>query len=76
MTPDEALHSATIKPAEFFGLEHEMGQIKRGFLANAVLLSENPMEDITHTRSIEGVINKGRFFSRMQLRQLINDPGN
>ena len=76
MTPDEALHSATIKPAEFFGLEHEMGQIKRGFLANAVLVSENPMEDITHTRSIEGVINKGQFFSRMQLRQLINDPGN
>ena len=52
-----------------------MGQIKRGFLANAVLLSENPMEDITHTRRIEGVINKGQFFSRMQLRQLINDPG-
>ena len=76
MTPNEALHSATIKPAEFFGLEHEMGQIKRGFLANAVLLSENPMEDITHTRSIEGVINKGQFFSRMQLRQLINNPGN
>ena len=76
MTPDEALHSATIKPAEFFGLEHEMGQIKRGFLANAVLLSENPMEDITHTHSIEGVINKGQFFSRMQLRQLINNPGN
>jgi cytosine/adenosine deaminase-related metal-dependent hydrolase len=76
MTPNEALHSATIKPAEFFGLEHEMGQIKRGFLANAVLLSENPIEDITHTRSIEGVINKGLFLSRIQLRQLINDPGN
>ena len=71
MTPDEALHSATIKPAEFFGLEHELGQIKPGFLANAVLLSANPLENIEHTRSIEGVVNQGAFLSRTQLDQLI-----
>ena len=76
MTSLEALHSATIKPAEFFGLERELGQIKPGFLANAVLLSANPLENIENTRRIEGVINKGQFFSKIQLRQLINDQGN
>ena len=70
MTPLEALYAATVKPAEFFSLESEMGQIKSGFVANAVLLSANPIDDITHTRSIEGVINQGTFLSRGQLDQL------
>ena len=73
MTPLEALYSATVRPAAFFGLESEMGQIKPGFMANAVLLSANPLDDITHTRSIEGVINQGAFLSRTELDQLVID---
>ena len=73
MTPLEALHSATIKPAEFFGLEGEMGQIKTGFVASAVLVSKNPADNITHTRSIEGVINQGAYLSREQLDRLVSD---
>ena len=71
MTPLEALHSATVKPAEFFGLENEMGQLKAGFLADAVLLSANPMENILNTRGIEAVIHKGKLLSRAQLDQLV-----
>ena len=71
MTPLEALHSATVKPAEFFGLENEMGQIKAGFLADAVLLSANPMDDIRNTRSIEAVIHQGNLLSRAHLNQLV-----
>ena len=71
MTPLEALHSATVKPAEFFGLENEMGQIKAGFLADAVLLSADPMDDIRNTRSIEAVIHQGKLLSRAHLDQLV-----
>ena len=71
MTPLEALHSATVKPAEFFGLEKEMGQVKAGFLADAVLLSADPMDDILNTRSIEGVIHQGKLLSRDHLDQLV-----
>ena len=71
MTPLEALHSATVKPAEFFGLENEMGQIKAGFLADAVLLSANPMDNIRNTRSIEAVIHQGKLLSRAHLNQLV-----
>ncbi len=73
MTPLEALHSATVRPAEFFGIENEMGQIKTGFVANTVLLSKNPVDNITYTRSISGVINQGFSLSRIQLDQLIID---
>ena len=71
MTPLEALHSATVKPAEFFGLENEMGQIKVGAIADAVLLSANPLEDITATRSVEAVINRGVLLTRDQLNALV-----
>jgi hypothetical protein len=71
MTPLEALHSATVKPAEFFGLENEMGQIKAGAVADAVLLNANPLEDITATRSVEAVINRGVLLTREQLSQLV-----
>ena len=71
MTPLEALRSATVKPAEFFGLENEMGQIKAGAVADAVLLNANPLEDITATRSVEAVINRGVLLTREQLNQLV-----
>ncbi len=71
MTPLEALHSATVKPAEFFGLENEMGQIKVGAIADAVLLSANPLEDITATRSVAAVINRGVLLTRDQLNALV-----
>ena len=71
MTPLEALHSATVKPAEFFGLENEMGQIKAGAIADAVLLNADPLEDIAATRSVEAVINRGVLLTRDQLNALV-----
>ena len=71
MTPLEALHSATVKPAEFFGLENKMGQIKVGAIADAVLLSANPLQDITATRSVEAVINRGALLTRDELTALV-----
>ena len=60
-----------MKPAEFFGLEKEMGQVEVGFLADAVLLSGDPTDDILNTRSIEGVIHQGKLLSRDHLDQLV-----
>jgi imidazolonepropionase-like amidohydrolase len=73
MTPLEALHSATVAPAEYFGLEDEMGQLQVGFIADAVLLTGNPLENIIDTRSIQAVINRGALLTRVQLDGLITD---
>ena len=72
MTPKEALYTATVRPAEFFGLEAEMGKLRVGFIADAVLLDANPLEDITNTRRVSGVVHRGRFLSRADLDRLIN----
>ena len=73
MTPLEALHSATVAPAEYFGLEDEMGQLKVGFIADAVLLTGNPLENIIDTRRVQAVINRGALLTRAQLDSLITE---
>jgi hypothetical protein len=64
LTPLEALAAATLRPAEFFGLTAEMGTIDEGSLADLVLLSANPLEDIANTRAIEAVVSKGTLVPR------------
>lgn len=73
MTPLEALHSATVAPAEYFGLEDEMGQLQVGFIADAVLLTGNPLENIIDTRRVQAVINRGALLTRAQLDGLITE---
>ena len=55
----EVLKSATITPAEFFGLEDKMGTIEAGMLADLVILNQNPLESISNTQDIHLVIAKG-----------------
>ena len=59
LTPMEAIRAATITPAEFLGLEDEMGTIEVGKRADLVLLNANPLDDIKNTRRIETVVSKG-----------------
>ncbi len=61
LTPLEALESATIRPAEFFSLQDEMGTIDVGMRADLVLLNANPLADISNTREIAAVITKGHL---------------
>jgi hypothetical protein len=61
LDPVDALRAATVRPAEFFGLSGEMGQVATGMRADLVLLAGNPLEDIAHTRSIRMVVSKGRI---------------
>ena len=61
LTPLEALEAATLIPAEYFGLEEEMGAIATGQVADLVLLDANPLEDINNTKRIVQVISKGQL---------------
>lgn len=68
LPPREALRSATVRPAEFFGLEGEMGRVAEGYRGDLVLLRANPLDDIANTREIEGVVSRGRWFTGEELR--------
>ena len=59
LSPIDALAAATVRPAEYFSLQDEMGTIDVGKVADLVLLDGNPLEDIANTKSISLVISKG-----------------
>src|SRR5699024_11614990 len=50
-TPLQALQAATIKAARSIHLD-TIGLIKENYVANVVILDENPLENISHTQSI------------------------
>jgi imidazolonepropionase-like amidohydrolase len=70
-TPMEALQTATSGPAKFLGTESTDGSIAAGKIANLVLLSANPLDDIHNTRKIKAVIVNGRVFDRAALDRML-----
>jgi len=63
-TPMEAIVAATRLGAELLGRPHELGLIKRGFLADLVLVAGDPLRDITVLQrrdSISAVMKDGVF---------------
>ena len=72
-TAVEALQTATLNPARFFGLEASAGTIETGKHADLVLLKANPLEDIANTQKIAAVIFGGRYFSARDLERMLAD---
>ena len=57
----EILRIATFNGARFLGIEKRHGAIQPGKIANMIVLRENPLLDIRHSRTIDRVILKGRL---------------
>ncbi|MCC5866462.1 MAG: amidohydrolase family protein [Wenzhouxiangella sp.] len=70
MTPAEALRTATTNPAEYFDRADDWGRVAPGYAADLVLLYRNPLDDIANTRTIAGVIARGRYLSPEALQEL------
>ena len=72
LTPLEALQAATSNAAKFLGRQGEFGVIANGAHADLVLLDENPLEKISNTTKISGVIREGVYLDRAALDRLLN----
>ncbi len=64
MPNDAIIKAATLTGARATGQERDMGSIEAGKLANMVVLSRNPLDDLANLKSIETTIKRGRFFER------------
>jgi imidazolonepropionase-like amidohydrolase len=71
LTPLEALQTATINASRFLNTTDSLGSIKKGKLADLVLLDENPLVDINNTRKIFAVIMNGQVLERKELDELL-----
>ncbi|HUP65321.1 MAG TPA: amidohydrolase family protein [Thermoanaerobaculia bacterium] len=74
MSPHEALRSSTLRGAEYFGMERDLGSLEPGKLADLLVLSQNPLENIRHSESIELVMANGRLFDAMTMNETGNHP--
>jgi cytosine/adenosine deaminase-related metal-dependent hydrolase len=67
LSPLEALRAATLNPARYLEATDSLGTVAPGKLADLVLLSANPLEDIRNTRRIAAVVLNGRYLDRAVL---------
>ena len=70
LTPSQALHAATLAPAEYFGLEDQYGSVAVGKTADLLLLEANPLDDIRNTRHLAGVVFNGNLHERADLDRI------
>ena len=70
-SPMDALQAATHGAALFLGREKEFGTIETGRVADLVVLSANPVENIANTRKVWAVIRNGGYYDRASLDTLL-----
>ena len=74
MTPLEALRCATMGGAHYVGLDHDIGSLEPGKLADLIVLDKNPLEDIRNSESIRWTVVNGRVYDAMKMDEIANHP--
>ena len=67
------LMSGTVGPAKFFEDEGEYGVIAEGASADFILLSGNPLEDISNAQKINGVMVRGNWLSKIEIDRKLKE---
>ena len=66
----EALQCATTQSAISLGLDN-LGQIKEGFIADLLILNDNPLHDIENTLAIDRIIKGGTVYEQQEILDLV-----
>jgi imidazolonepropionase-like amidohydrolase/Tol biopolymer transport system component len=72
-TPWEALRGATWDPAASLGMDHEIGSIETGKLADLAIIEGNPLEDIRRSEFVTHTVINGRLYETATMNQLAPD---
>ena len=69
MTPMDVLISATRIGAEVMSRQDDFGTIESGKIANLIILTNNPTENIKNMRSLTHVMRGGKLHNIKDLKQ-------
>ncbi|RLV60816.1 amidohydrolase [Parashewanella curva] len=73
MTNMEVLKTATINPAKTFALDHQLGSIKKGKLADLMVIDGNPLENIRDTDKVVYTMVNGKLYDAETMNELNGD---
>ena len=74
MTNHEALKAATINGADYIGASKDIGSLKKGKLADLIVMDKNPLEDIKNSESIIYTMINGRLYDTETMNEIGNEP--
>ncbi len=69
LPPQRVLRMATLDAATFLG-RADWGRVAEGAQADLLLLRGNPLDRISNTRTIDGVVLQGAWMSKRELDSL------
>ena len=71
MAPIDALRVATIRGAEYLGMDNDLGSIEPGKLADLVVVDGDPLEDIRESERVSYVVLNGRLYEAETMNALM-----
>ncbi|EPR72624.1 tolB precursor protein [Winogradskyella psychrotolerans RS-3] len=74
MTNHETLKAATINGANYIGAGNDIGSLKKGKLADLIVMDKNPLENIRNSESIIYTMINGRLYDTETMNEIGNHP--
>ena len=74
MSNIDALKCATINGAIYLGMDHQIGSLKEGKLADLIVLDANPLDDIRNTEHVKYTMLNGRLYDAATMNEIGNHP--
>lgn len=72
MDPHRVLKTATINGAKTLGVEHEIGSLEAGKLADIIVMDKNPLADIHNSDSVSLTMVNGRLYDSLSMNEIGN----
>jgi hypothetical protein len=73
LTPYQALRTSTINPFEYLGEANRAGTVELGKQSDLILVDGDPLEDISATSRISGVLIRGRWIERKEILKMMQE---
>ncbi len=74
MTNHEALRVATLNGAHYLGMDHDLGSLEAGKLADVIVIDGNPLADIRSSQNVVYTLANGRLYDAATMNQIGNHP--